>query len=402
MKAGTALLRQRVNIPLPVHARIEARGGHLRARLILGITVIQTVLFLAHWFIYHTLVVFWWPLSPSATLALRIALFLLSLSFVATMLFGFNCKNWLATLFYRIAAIWLGLFNFIFCAACICWLAGLTLSILGLHFMAPQATRPVLAATFFGLAIVTSLYGLVNAHYIRVPRISIQIPGLPESWHGRTALVLSDLHLGHVNGVSFSRRIVELAVRLNPDIVFLPGDLFDGYKTDAEKLVAPFRALAPPFGSYFSTGNHDEFGNVAQYGEVLTRVGIRVLANEKVTVDGLDIAGVSDGDSNQPVRLRAILESLSLVPGRASILLNHVPNHLDQVEQAGVSLQISGHTHGGQLFPFTWVTRRVFGKFTHGLQRFGALQVVTSSGAGTWGPPMRVGTDPEIVLIIFK
>jgi predicted MPP superfamily phosphohydrolase len=374
----------------------------LKSRLILGITVIQTVLFLAHWFIYHTLVVFWWPLSPAATLALRTALFLLSLSFVAATLLGFYSKNRLATLFYRIAAIWLGLFNFFFCAACFCWLAGLMLSIFRLHFVVLQAARPLLAATFFGLAVVASLYGMVNARFIRIRRISIQLSGLPESWRGRTGLVLSDLHLGHVNGVGFSRRIVELAARLKPEIVFLPGDLFDGYKTDAEKLVAPFRALAPPFGSYFSTGNHDEFGNVAQYSEVLTHVGIRVLANEKVTVDGLDIAGLSDGDSNHPVRLRTTLEGLSLVPGRASILLNHVPNHLDQVEQAGISLQISGHTHGGQIFPFTWLTRRVFGKFTHGLQRYGTLQVVTSSGVGTWGPPMRVGTHPEIVLLTFE
>ena len=112
--------------------------------------------------------------------------------------------------------------------------------------------------------------------------------------------------------------------------------------------------------------------------------------------------GVPYGDSTCPIRLRATLEGLHLDPGQASILLNHVPNRLPIVEQAGVSLQLSGHTHGGQIFPFNWLTRRVFGKFTYGLQRFGELQVYTSSGAGTWGPPMRVGTHPEIVLITFK
>jgi hypothetical protein len=127
-----------------------------------------------------------------------------------------------------------------------------------------------------------------------------------------------------------------------------------------------------------------------------------VLANEKVIVDGLTIVGVPYRDSTYPIRLRATLEALRLSPGQASILLNHVPNRLPIVEEAGISLQISGHTHGGQLFPFTWFTRRVFGKFTYGLQRFGALQVYTSSGAGTWGPPMRVGTHPEIVLLQFE
>ncbi len=121
-----------------------------------------------------------------------------------------------------------------------------------------------------------------------------------------------------------------------------------------------------------------------------------------VTIDGLQIAGVSYSDSGSPIRLRAILESLHLDPGRASILLNHVPSRLSIVEQAGISLQISGHTHSGQLFPFTFFTRRAFGNFTYGLHRFGKLQVYTSSGAGSWGPPMRVGTRPEVVLFTFE
>ena len=123
--------------------------------------------------------------------------------------------------------------------------------------------------------------------------------------------------------------------------------------------------------------------------------------NERVDVDGLQVIGVSYADSTYPTHLRAFLEPLHLGSGPASILLNHVPHRLPIVEQAGVSLQLSGHTHGGQIFPFTLIVRRVYGKFSYGLQRFGKLQVLTSSGAGTWGPPMRVGTQPEVVLITF-
>jgi hypothetical protein len=99
--------------------------------------------------------------------------------------------------------------------------------------------------------------------------------------------------------------------------------------------------------------------------------------------------------------MKATLDALRIDKGQPSILLNHAPIRLPIVEQAGVSLQLSGHTHGGQLFPYTWFTRRIFGEFTHGLHKFGALQVFTSYGAGTWGPPMRVGTSPEILLITF-
>jgi len=369
----------------------------LRAWPVVGIATIQALLLAAHWFLYHTWISFWWPLSPLVLLALQAALWLLAFSFITAALLGFRFAGRLVTLLYRIAAVWLGLLNYFFWAACLCWLAAFALALLGL-----PANRPLIAAAFFSLALVVSVYGLVNARILHIRRIPVQLPGLPASWRGRTALVVSDLHLGHVHGASFSRRIAALATSLNPDIIFFPGDLFDGGKSDAVALAEPFRALAPPFGSYFSTGNHDEFGSAALYGKVLTGVGIRVLANEMVIVDGLQIAGVSYGDSGYPIRLRAILESLHLDRGKASILLNHAPSRLPIVEQAGISLQLSGHTHGGQILPYTWFTRRIFGNFTYGLQRFGALQVYTSSGAGTWGPPMRVGTYPEVALLTFE
>lgn len=387
---------------LPFVQELKTGDAGLKTWPILGIVFIQTILLVAHWFIYYTWVVFWWPLSAPATLALRTAIFLLAFSFITATLLGYYYANRLVTLLYRLASVWLGLLNFFFLAACLCWFTSFALTLLGLHFVGLTVNRPLLAGMLFGLALLVGIYGLVNARAIRIRRIPVQLPGLPESWRGRTALVASDLHLGHMNGPGFSRRIVALAARLKPDIVFFPGDFFDGGRTDAATLIAPFRDLVPPFGSYFSTGNHDEYGNATHYAEILTSVGIRVLVNDEVTVDGLQIVGVPNGDSGYPIRLRTTLESLDLIPGQASILLTHVPNRLPIVEQAGISLQLSGHTHGGQFFPFTWFTRRAFGKFTYGLQRFGALQVYTSSGAGTWGPPMRVGTSPEIVLLTFE
>ena len=373
----------------------------MKAWPVLAIVFIEAILFLAHWFIYRTLVVFWGNLGPTATVALRDALFLLAFSFIVAALLSFNFSNWLVTAIYKIAAVWLGFLNFFFLAACLSWLANLALLLSPLAPTLPHL-RPFIAATLFILALLAGIYGLLNARWIRIRHVPVNLPNLPQSWRGRRALLVSDLHLGHVNGLGFSRRIARLAARLHPDVVFLPGDLFDGTKSAPDRLAAPFKQLSPPFGIYYSTGNHDEFGDAAQHTAALTRAGIRVLANEKVTVDGLQILAVAYGDSTYPLRLRTALEDLHLNRGQASILLNHVPNRLPLVEQAGVSLQLSGHTHGGQLFPFTWLIRRVFGKFTYGLQRFGALQVYTSSGAGTWGPPMRVGTHAEIVLLQFE
>jgi hypothetical protein len=291
--------------------------------------------------------------------------------------------------------------NYFFLAACLSWLAWYAWLASGLSAN-PAEARPWIAGVLSAAALLTGAYGLLNARWVRVRRIAVTLPGLPESWRGRRAVLLSDLHLGNINGSGFSRRMVAMAATLRPDIVFIPGDLFDGTMADLDRLAAPFKELAPPFGVYFSTGNHEEFRGKEHYLEAATRAGMRVLDNEKVTVDGLHIAGVPFGGSTSPIHLRATLEGLRLSSGQAWILLNHMPSRLPIVERAGVSLQLSGHTHGGQLFPFTWLTRRVFGRFTYGLHRFGALQVYTSSGAGTWGPPMRVGTHPEIVLLEFE
>jgi len=373
----------------------------LKAWPVLGIELMQAFLLLVHWFIYRTVVDFWGNLGSAPAGMLWTVLFLLAFSFIAAALISFYFSNWLVIVIYELAAVWLGFFNFFFFAACLSWLANWVLVLSPLAPDLPHL-RPFIAATLFALACLAGIYGLLNARWIRIRRIPIHLPNLAESWRGRTALLVSDMHLGHINGLGFSRRIARIAASLNPDVIFLPGDIFDGSRSDPDRLAAPFKQLSPPFGIYFTAGNHDEFGLAAQHAAALTRAGIRVLANEMVVVDGLQILGVPYGDSASPIRLRATLASLGLDRGQASILLNHAPSRLPLAEQAGVSLQLSGHTHGGQLFPFTWLTRRVFGKFTYGLQRFGGLQVYTSSGVGTWGPPMRVGTHPEIVLFQFE
>jgi hypothetical protein len=361
----------------------------------------QALFLLAHSFIFHTWIVFWPKTGANATVALRVAFFLLAFSFIVAALLGFYFANGLVTLIYRIAAVWLGFLNFLFMAACATWIVWFGLLLFRLH-PNPDTIRPQIAGACFGIAILVCVYGLLNAYWIRVRRISVKLPNLPVSWRGRTALLLSDLHLGNVNGTRFCRRIAAMAVRLRPDIIFVPGDLFDGSKVDPDRLSAPLQELSALFGIYFSSGNHDEFGGSSHYTAAILRAGFHILANEKATVDGLQILALPYSISTSPLHFRAALEALKLDPNLPSILLNHVPNRLPIVEQSGISLQLSGHTHGGQIFPFTWFTRRIYGKFTDGLQQFGALQVYTSSGAGTWGPPMRVGTHPEIVLITFE
>jgi predicted MPP superfamily phosphohydrolase len=373
----------------------------LKAWPVFAIFLIQVILFLGHWLVYSTWVDFFPGLPVAAVADLRLAMLILAFSFVAAALLSFRFSNFAVHFLYTIAAIWLGFLNLFFWASLLVWLAWFALRIS--HATANLiAIRPLLAGIFYGIAALAGIYGLVNARIIRVRRIALQLPNLPAAWRGRRAILISDLHLGPINGAGFCRRMVAKAARCEPDIVFIPGDLFDGTKADLDRVLAPFKAFTAPFGIYFSTGNHEEFTVATHYLEAVTRAGIRVLANELVEVDGLQIAGVLYQDSTHIIRMKAFLEELHLDRAQPSILLNHTPTRLPIVEQAGVRLQLSGHTHGGQMFPFTWLTRRVFGRFTTGLSRFGSLQVYTSSGAGTWGPPMRIGSAPEMVVFTFE
>ena len=369
----------------------------MRSRLIIFIAIIQTILFLGHWFLYRTAVDFWRLAGTPFEGKLRLALGLLSVSFVAASLLAFRFYNMIVRLFYTAAAVWLGFLNYFFLAACSSWIAYGFFRVAGLG-----VNRGMLATFLFSIALVVSIYGVVNAWSTRVRRISIRLPNLPESWRGRMAALVSDTHLGHVRNLRFIRRIVAKITRLKPDLVFIAGDLYDGTAADARGLAQALRQLSAPQGAYFVTGNHEEFRDHAQYVAAMAEAGVRVLNNEKINLDGLQIIGVHHRDSVNPAHFRSILQHAAIDRTRPSILLVHTPDRTKITEEEGISLQLCGHTHRGQLFPFSWITARIYGPLVYGLTKIGNLQNFTSSGAGTWGPPLRVGTTPEIVLLQFE
>jgi predicted MPP superfamily phosphohydrolase len=370
----------------------------VRARFAVFVGLVQLTLFVAHRFVYDTWADFWgMPDPPGMISKPHLALALLSVSFVGASLLAFRYSHVLARAFYTMAAVWLGVFSFCFFAASSCWVLYAAIRLAGLHW-----ERRPLAGVLFGLAVFASLYGIINASWLRVKRMTVRLPNLPESWRGRVAALVTDTHLGHVRGYGFARRIVTTLQRLRPDIVFIAGDLYDGTKADLDRLAAPWAELAAPLGAYFVTGNHEEFSDPTRFLDAVRRSGVRVLHNESVTIDGLQIIGARYRDAIHAQRFRSILHQAAVSHDRASVLLTHAPSQLSIAEEEAISLQLCGHTHGGQFFPFTWMTSRIYGEYTYGLKRFGKLMIYTSSGAGTWGPPMRVGTRPEIVLIGFE
>ena len=322
---------------------------------------------------------------------------LLSVGFVSASVLAFRYTNPVLRAFYRATAVWMGLVSFLLLAAIFSWIVFGFARLTGLdvHFHR-------IVEFLFSAAVIAGLYGVFNAGWTRITRTTVQLANLPASWQGRRAALISDVHLGHVRNGNFLRRMVAKILKEEPDAIFIAGDLYDGTAIDAGRAAEPLNKLTAPHGVYFIAGNHEQFGDDSKYLQAIAAAGVRVLSNEKVDVDGLQIIGVPYRNAVRGGQLASVLEDVRLDRDRASILLTHAPDHPEIAEAAGVSLQLSGHTHLGQFIPWSWMARRIYRQFVYGLSRIGKMQVFTSSGAGTWGPPLRLGSNPEIVMLEFQ
>ncbi len=322
---------------------------------------------------------------------------LLSVSLVLTSLLAFRYFSLPVRFLYSGSACWLGILYLLIIAAALAWI------IYGLaavfHF--PIDPR-ILIEVLIGIGLLTSLYGFINAATLRTTGISVQLPDLPAQWKGKTAVWVSDLHLGQVRSYGFAHKIAAMIQNLKPDIVFVGGDLYDGVAVDRDKVIEPLSRVSAPYGKYFITGNHEQFRDKTEYLPAIMRAGFQVLNNEMIEVEGLQIIGVDYRESRGEDQFRAILKNMEIDRRKPAILLKHAPFHVNVAEEEGVTFQISGHTHHGQVFLFRHITARVYQGYDYGLKKLGGLLIYTSSGAGTWGPPMRVDTIPEIVVVKFE
>lgn len=368
-----------------------------RKSLIVFITVIQFVLWSTHWLLYET----WtFPLAGNnapGALWIKLVLGILSVSFVAASLLAYRYTNAIVSAIYRVAAVWMGLFSFLLLAVVACWILFGIGRLAGLDMNFHRTVE-----LLFGVAVFAGLYGVFNASWTRITRTTVRLANLPAAWRGRRAALISDLHLGPVRNGSFLRRMVAKILKQEPDAIFIAGDLYDGTAIDAQRAAEPLNKLVAPRGVYFVAGNHEQFGDDSKYLRAIAAAGVRVLSNEKVELDGLQIVGVPYRNATQKGHLASALHEVQLDRDRPSILLTHAPDHPEIAEAAGVSLQLSGHTHLGQFIPWSWMARRAYRQFVYGLSRIGKMQVFTSSGAGTWGPPLRLGSNPEIVILEFQ
>ncbi|WP_411153161.1 metallophosphoesterase [Streptomyces sp. A30] len=240
-------------------------------------------------------------------------------------------------------------------------------------------------------------YGVLRGP--KVKRLTVPLARLPRSAHGTRIAVVSDVHLGPVLGRGFAQQVVDTINATQPDLIAVVGDLVDGSVEDLGPAVEPLAQLRARHGAFFVTGNHEYFSGAEPWVEKVRDLGLRPLENARTELPGFDLAGVNDlagtGEGQGPDFARALGDRDR---SRAAVLLAHQPVVIHDAVRHGVDLQLSGHTHGGQLWPGNLIAD-LTNPTLAGLERYGDTQLYVSRGAGAWGPPVRVDAPSDVTLV---
>jgi predicted MPP superfamily phosphohydrolase len=269
--------------------------------------------------------------------------------------------------------------------------------------------RVAAAVVVLAVVVATAVGSATALGPVTVRDVRVELDGLPPALAGTTIVQISDLHLGPTLGRRWLERVAARVNALEPDVVAITGDLVDGPVSQMRDIVAPIARLDARRGVFFVTGNHEYYWGAQSWVEHLPTLGVRVLRNERVVVgdgDGdasFELAGIDDARAlgmapGHGADLARALEGRD--PTRPLVLLAHQPRAVLEASRAGVDLQLSGHTHGGQLWPWMYLVRLQQPALA-GLDRFSGTWLYTSVGTGFWGPPIRLGTTPEIARVVL-
>ncbi len=306
----------------------------------------------------------------------------LALSYLIASFLGKILPGILSKTVYFIASMWMGVMFLLFSMLIVFEAVNLMRKVD--HRMA-GIVMLIIAAIF-------TAYGLINAMDLKVK--TIELPGFGKDID---AVQLTDIHVGTIRNSGFLKEIVEKTNALDPDVVFITGDLVDGSAPLKQEMFDALKKLKAP--AYFVIGNHEIYEGEENVLAILSKTNMTVLLDEKVDFKGMEIIGIRYSEDNgYPMQA---LSKMRLNSSRPAIMLNHAPTGLDAAAENGIFLTLSGHTHGGQIVPFNLLTRLRY-RYVSGLHEKDGSYLYVSDGTGTWGPMMRIGTRAEITRIKLR
>ncbi len=352
------------------------------------------ILAVTHVFLFFSFIKFFAVESVKIRYFIGGVLIFLPLGLVCAQILSHFYDTYFSRCIFYLFNLWFGTLTALLTFFVIAWI----LAIAGKFF---RVNLPLFAigSIILTLSIVYTAYGIWNAYHPIVRHITVKIKDLPEEWKGKRVVQASDIHLGFIWGEAFFHGLIKNINAQKPEAVFLTGDLFDGTGDRFDYVANDLSKLIAPKGSYFITGNHETYFGIEKSYALLKNSGVTILRDEVKNVDGLQIVGINFEN-------KKVADTLAKMPGYdkngPSILLYHEPARTDEAKASGIKLQLSGHTHAGQIFPYGFITSLYYSGLDYGLHQNGDYALYTSSGAGTWGPAMRVGTNSEIVVITLE
>lgn len=371
----------------------------------------------AHWLVYCFFVCILDCRSINQKYYLKLILSFLAVSFIAAFFVSHFWDNLLTKIFYIFSGLWIGvLINLVI------FIALFFLFYSTSKIIKKDINKRIAGALVIFLALAVSVYGIINVFTVRVNHIEVKIKDLPAAWENKKIVQLTDMHLGRVLGESFLLQVIGKTNQLEPDVIVITGDLFDATDGSMFELSQLFKQFQAKQGVFYVTGNHEVYLGIPEISKAIQDTGVVFLNDEIKVVNDLQFIGVSYPEFNQIKDMESIISGNSLFSlEKPSILLYHSPSSLlsdgssthadayfrpdmdfQSAQKLGIDLQISGHTHRGQLFPFNFITKVIFQGFDYGLHTLGDFNIYTSSGTGVWGPTMRTSGHPEITEIVLK
>lgn len=297
---------------------------------------------------------------------------------------------------YKIASIAMGVYLFLI-------LSFLVVDAFSIFISIAPRTYGIIG---IGMTLIVSIYGYWNSTNIRLTELNIPIKGLEKEIK---AVHLTDTHIGHFRVNGFLQKIIDKTNAQNPDVIFLTGDYLDSKYALNKTHFEPLKQLNAPM--YFVDGNHDKATDNDSIIALMRSVGVTVLENEVTHFNGLQIAGLNHmladrnsfdmhASGDNPT-VDETLQKLNIDKEKPTVLLHHAPNGIKHANQYGIDLYLAGHTHAGQIFPFTIFSNLIF-EYNRGLHDYMGTKVLVSEGIGTMGPPFRIGTKSEVVSLTLS
>lgn len=317
--------------------------------------------------------------------------------FIFSMLYSYKYYSLLSSWINTISSVWLGVILYLFMASLVVFILMMINSYLGTTIPIKIISSVLVLITFIFIA-----YGLINASNPRIVKWEVNSEKLSPSWSNKKIIIISDVHLGTIRREKFLSNIVSKIEKEKPDLVFILGDLIDGPSFPYEKWFKEFSILKPELGILYVEGNHEKYSQEYNLFKSKIPVDINNLTDKKIILNNTQIIGLDYQESKSQEEINKELELLGYDKNQSSIILMHDPKNIKDLSTQEVDLVLSGHTHGGQFFPFTTLVHSLYNKYSQGISYTNNTASLTSAGVGTSIIPIRIGTTPKIIVLNIK